>query len=75
VARHDLTDEEHALIAPLLPPERYGNAGCPYQSHHRTLNGIFWILCTGAPWRDLPERYGPWSTVHDRFRRWRKDAT
>ena len=35
------------------------------------LNGIFWILRTGAPWRDLPSRYGPWSTVPDRYRRWR----
>jgi len=34
------------------------------------LNGIFWVLRSGAPWRDLPERYGPWKTVYDRFRRW-----
>ena len=38
-------------------------------------DGIFWVLHTGAPWRDLPERYGPWSTVYDRFRRWRIDGT
>ena len=36
------------------------------------LNGIVWILRTGAPWRDLPERYGPWRTVYSRFRRWRE---
>lgn len=36
------------------------------------LNGIFWILGTGAPWRDLPDRYGPWQTVYDHFRKWRK---
>lgn len=75
MARHELTDEEYALIEPLLPQERSGKAGCPYQSHQRVLNGIFWVLGTGAPWRDLPERYGPWSTVYDRFRRWRIDGT
>ena len=41
------------------------------RSHRDVLNGIFWILRSGAPWRDLPERYGPWTTVYDRFRRWR----
>lgn len=75
VGRYDLTDEEFARIEPLLPPERSGKPGCPYQSHRRVLNGIFWILRTGAPWRDLPERYGPWSTVYDRFRRWRDNGT
>ena len=68
--RYDLTDEEYALLKPLLPPERSGKAGNPYRSHRQVLNGIFWVLRTGAPWRDVPERYGPWKTVHDRFRRW-----
>jgi transposase len=40
--------------------------------HRRILNGILWILCTGAPWRDLPERYGAWQTVASRFYRWRQ---
>ncbi|MGF6690581.1 transposase [Metapseudomonas resinovorans] len=39
------------------------------------LNGIFWILCSGAAWRDLPERFGPWSTVYQRLRDWRDDGT
>lgn len=69
--RYDLTDAQYALIQPLLPPERTGKAGCPYKSHRQVLNGIVWILRTGAPWRDLPERYGRWKTVYDRFRRWR----
>lgn len=73
--REELTDEEFALIEPLLPPERSGKRGHPYQSHRPVLSGVFWVLRTGAPWRDVPERYGPWSTVHDRFRRWRKDGT
>ncbi len=70
MARFDLTNEEWALIEPLLPPERPGKPGCPYRSHRQVLNGIFWILRTGAPWRDVPERYGPWTTAYDRFRRW-----
>jgi len=67
MARYNLTDEEWAVLGPLLPPERSGQAGNPYRPHREVLNGIFWILRTGAPWRDLPERYGPWTTVYDRF--------
>lgn len=70
MARYDLSDEEFALLEPLLPPERSGQAGNPYHSHRQVLNGIFWVLSSGAPWRDLPERHGPWKTVHGRFRRW-----
>ena len=73
--RKELTDDEFALIAPLLPPERSGKRGHPYQSHRQVLNGVFWVLRSGAPWRDVPERYGPWTTVYDRFRRWRDDGT
>src|SRR5258705_13015023 len=71
MARYDLSDEEWAVLEPLLPPERCDRAGNPYRPHRTVLNGIFWILLSGAPWRDLPERYGPWTTVYDRFRRWR----
>src|SRR5688572_30366898 len=71
MGRYDLSDEEWAILQPWLPPERSGKAGNPYRSHRLVLNGIFWILRSGAPWRDLPERYGAWSTVYDRFRRWR----
>ena len=44
----------------------------PAVDHRRILNGILWILRTGAPWRDLPERYGPWRTVASRFYRWQR---
>lgn len=71
MARYDLSDEEFALLAPLLPPERSGRAGRPFHPHRTALNGMFWVLRSGAPWRDLPARYGPWSSVYDRFRRWR----
>ena len=38
------------------------------------INGMFWVLCSGAPWRDLPERYGPWKAVYNRFNRWSKSG-
>ncbi len=68
VRRHELTDEEWARLAPFLPPEK-GRTGRPSHAHRLMVNGILWRL--GAPWRDLPERYGPWQTVYTRFRRWR----
>lgn len=65
--RHELSDAEWARLQPLLPPHRPGK---PRQDDRRILNGILWRLATGAPWRDLPERYGPWQTVYTRFWRW-----
>ena len=69
VRRHELTDAQWAQLAPLLPPQR-PRIGRPAKDHRTVLNGILWILRTGAPWRDLPERYGAWQTVYSRFRRW-----
>ncbi len=75
MARSELTDEQYALLEPLLPPRDHGGkAGRPFLSHRVVLEGIFWIQRTGAPWRDLPERYGNWSTVYERFRVWRRDG-
>ena len=68
--RHELTDEEWARLAPLLPPEK-PRTGRRNKAHRPVVNAILWHLGTGAPWRDLPERYGPWQTVYTRFRRWR----
>src|SRR5262245_19047865 len=68
--RGELTQQEWARVQPLLPPQK-PRVGRPAQDHRRVLNGIFWILRTGAPWRDLPERYGKWTTVVSRFYRWR----
>jgi transposase len=65
--RHELTETEWARLQPLLPPRK---AGKPRQDDRRIINAIVWKLATGAPWRDLPERYGPWQTVYTRFRRW-----
>jgi len=70
MARGDLTDSEWEKLRPHLPPERPPRRGGSYRDHRQVLNGILWILRTGAPWRDLPERYGPWQTCYSRFRRW-----
>ena len=67
--RHELTETEWARLAPLLPPRQ---AGKPRQDDRLVSNGILWKLATGAPWRDLPERFGPWQSVYTRFRRWRR---
>jgi transposase len=69
MARFDLTDFEFDLIRPLLPDKPRGVARV---DDRRVLNGIFWVLRTGSPWRDLPERYGPYTTVYNRFNRWAK---
>lgn len=73
--RPGLSDEEFAILEPFLPEERPKKAGRPWRPHRIILDAIFWILRTGSPWRDLPERYGPWQTVYARFTRWRKDGT
>src|ERR671933_2829387 len=64
--RHELTDAEWARLAPLLPARK---------DDRLVLNAILWKLATGAPWRDLPERYGPWQSVYPRSRRWARDGT
>lgn len=69
--RGDLTNTQWERLHPLLPPQK-PKRGHPAHDHRRIVNGILWILRTGAPWRDLPERYGPWSTVANRFYRWHK---
>src|SRR5918993_926273 len=69
--RHELTETQWTKIQPLLPPERPA-VGRPNSDHRPVLNGILWRLKTGAPWRDLPERYGKWETVYSRFRRWQQ---
>jgi transposase len=66
-----LTDKQWELLEPHLPPKK-PKKGRPNTDHRRIINGILWIDRTGAPWRDLPERYGPWRTVASRFYRWRK---
>ena len=69
--RRELNNERWERIHPLLPPQK-PRTGRPAKDHRLILNGILWILRTGASWRDLPERYGPWQTVSGRFYRWVK---
>jgi transposase len=71
MSRGDLTNEQWEQLKPLLPPQK-PRTGRPAHDHRTIVNGILWILRTGAPWRDLPERYGPWRTVASRFYRWRQ---
>ena len=70
--RGDLSDKQWRLIAPLLPKQERGGK---WNQHRVTFDGILWVLRTGAPWRDLPDRYGKWGSVYHRFNRWRKDGT
>lgn len=67
--RYELTDHQWEQIESSLPLN--DRRGRPWKNHRRILNGIFWILHSGAPWRDMPERYGNWKTVYERFRFWR----
>jgi transposase len=72
--RFELTDAEYARIAPLLPsmaPQRGGR----WREHRQVINGIAFRVRTGAPWRDVPQRYGPWKTLYKRFTRWQEDGT
>src|ERR671933_600864 len=70
--RHEVTDAEWARLQPLLPARK---PGTPRKDDRLVINAILWKLTTGAPWRDLPARYGPWQTCYDRFVRWRRDGT
>jgi transposase len=69
--RYELTDEAFERIGPLLPKQ--GDGG-QWKDHRTVLNGMFWILNSGAQWRDMPERYGKWQTVYDRYRRWTREG-
>jgi transposase len=73
--RHDLSDEQWAMLEPLLPVERTGRLGRPWAPHRRVVNAILWRTRAGAPWRDLPEAYGSWKTAYGRHRTWSADGT
>ena len=71
--RYELTDEQFELISDLFPAN--GKRGGQWNDHRQTLDGIFWILHTGAQWRETPQRYGKWQSIYDRFARWRRNGT
>jgi len=71
--RHALTDEQWDAVDPLVPRST-AHTGRPPSDRRLMLDGIFWVLVTGAPWRDLPDRFGPWQTVYDHFSKWRRSG-
>lgn len=67
--RYEISDEEYSRIDHLLPnDERTGKKGRPPKPVRTKLNGLLWVARSGAPWRDMPERYGSWNTVYDYFK-------
>jgi len=72
MARYEVGDEQWECLKGLFPIQKRGGK---WNDHRTTLNGMLWILRSGAPWRDLPERYGKWKSVYHRFNRWRADGT
>jgi len=64
--RFDLSDDEWTLLEPLMPKSRKSGRA----DDRKIMNAIFYVLRTGMPWRDLPERYGPYTTAYNRFNRW-----
>ena len=69
--RHELLDEQWEVIQPLLPVHT-ATTGRPARDPRTMLNAMLWVLRTGAPWRDLPERFGPWQSAYHYFNAWRK---
>lgn len=71
--RYELTDEQWGLIKHLLPGKE-GDPGARGEDNRRFVNAVIWIARTSAPWRDLPERFGEWNSVYQRFNRWSKSG-
>jgi len=61
--RHELTGKQWQKFKDYLPPQK-PETGRPAEDHRKIINGILWKVRTGAPWRDIPERYGPWATIY-----------
>lgn len=74
MSRHHISDNQWKRLEPLLCPTRKERRGRPAKAARIMLDGILWILRTGAPWRDLPDEFGPWQTVYKRFNMWAKSS-
>ena len=72
--RHEVTDPQWEMLKPIVEKEA-AETGRPRREARQMVSAILWILRTGAPWRDLPERFGPWQSAYDYFMRWRADGT
>ena len=69
--RWELTEEQWLVVEPVLrPARRADNRGRPWHDTRAVLNGVLWVLGTGAQWRELPEKYPPYQTCHRRFQQW-----
>jgi transposase len=68
-----LTDEKWEQLRPLLPPQK-PQTGRPANDHRLIVEGMLWVMRTGSSWRELPERFGAWSTVSSRYQRWLKEG-
>lgn len=66
-----LTEALWAQLRPLLPPQK-PRTGRPALDHRRMVEGMLWVMHTGAPWRAIPATYGPWQTIYGRYQRWYK---
>src|SRR5215216_3142885 len=73
----DLTEPQWRILAPLFPPQEMhtDRRGRPFRDPRDVLNGVLWILRTGAPWKDMPDRYPPYQTCHRRYQTWVQDGT
>ena len=72
--RWELTEEQWKLVEPVLRPSSSVRRGRPWQDTRAVLNGVLWVLGTGAQWRELPEKYPPYQTCHRRFQQWIRDG-
>jgi len=72
--RHEIRDREWERLRKYFPERESGELGRPRNDDRQMLNGLLWIVRTGAPWRDLPERYGAWSSVYSRFAEWQESG-
>lgn len=72
--RYELSDAEWEKVKDLLPQEQTGKKGRACKDNRNMLNGMVWLARSGAPWRDLPERFGAWESVYTRFRKWLEDG-
>lgn len=70
--RYELSTKQWSLIKDHFP--KNGHPGGQWKNHRKMVNGVLWVLHSGASWRDVPRRYGAWQTVYGRFNRWRKEG-
>ena len=73
--RYEMTEQDWRRVEPHLPPATTRRGGRRFRDHRQVLDGILWVLHTGAQWREMPDRYGPWSTAYRRHARWSSDGT